>query len=98
MKTYTKKLLRILDAHGLQRQCWQLIEECAELIIAVCKFWRDDVDESAKDKKHIVDELADVRIMTDQIALAYGVVDQVDERIRYKVERELGRIEDGSDR
>lgn len=42
--------------------------------------------------------LADVRIMTDQIALAYGVVDQVDERIRYKVERELGRIEDESDR
>ena len=63
------------------------IEECSELINALCKWRRKRVDDSA-----VITEIADVQIMTQQLSLMFGEEAVASESDR-KLERLAMRIE-----
>ena len=71
MLTMREKLKQIADRYGYDAQARQLIEEQAELTVALNKEWRSRKGHLACDNKearqNIVEELADVEIMLEQI-------------------------------
>ena len=82
---------KIADHYGLRRQLWQSVEEMAELTQVICKTGRYDMD-TVRD--HLVEEVADVSIMIDQIVYLLG--DNMIAKIREeKINRQLERIKNG---
>jgi NTP pyrophosphatase (non-canonical NTP hydrolase) len=82
---------KIADHYGLRRQLWQTVEEMAELTQVICKTRRYDMD-AVRD--HLVEEVADVSIMIDQIVYLLG--DNMIAKIREeKINRQLERIKNG---
>ena len=58
---------KILNHYGIQYQLRQTQEECAELIAAINHVFRGRISPAA-----LIEELADVEIMLDQLKLFYG--------------------------
>lgn len=86
-------LKKIANHYGLRRQLWQTVEETAELTQVICKTERYDMD-TVRD--HLVEEVADVSIMIDQIVYLLG--DNMIAKIREeKIKRQLERISNGRD-
>lgn len=85
-----KDLRNIAEHYGLHKQMRQTVEEMAELTQVICKAERYDLD-TVRD--HLVEEVADVSIMIDQLEYLLG-----DSRIAQikaeKIERQKRRIED----
>lgn len=82
---------RALNLWGEQAQLNMAIQECAELIVALTNINRN----RGLDKIHnVVDEIADVIIMMEQMRLVYGD-ELVDAAIRKKLARLKERIEYG---
>lgn len=79
---------RIADMYGKEPQLVMLMEECGELIQACSKQLR------RKDKSinNLIEELADVRIMIEQIEHLYGIKSLVDDEMEYKLNRQLERM------
>lgn len=78
--------LRLLNHYGVLSQEGMTIEECAELITALHHKTRG---RAAADE--VVEELADVIIMTRQLRIAYGAA-KVDRKVAEKLARQLKRI------
>lgn len=76
---------------GAGHQAIKTCEEMAELIVALAK----RINDSPIEDEAIVDELADVSICLRQMILYFGVEDVV-ERIDYKIERLALAIENNS--
>jgi NTP pyrophosphatase (non-canonical NTP hydrolase) len=75
-----------LGKWGLDAQCDQTVEECAELIVALHKH----VKRSAKPGtlNGVIDEIADVEMMLAQMRLAFDISDNaLRERIEAKFEK-----------
>ena len=72
-----------LTKWGFEPQLNQLQEECAELIVACNKLRR----KGEEARPLMIDELADVVIMTQQIIYAMGVENEVEERMNFKLNR-----------
>jgi NTP pyrophosphatase (non-canonical NTP hydrolase) len=71
---------------GLNAQCDQTIEECAELIVALGKHVKRSLGTDSLDK--VLDEIADVEMMLAQMRLMLGIDDQaLRERIEQKFEK-----------
>lgn len=86
-------LKKIANHYGLRRQLWQTVEETAELTQVICKTGRYDMD-TVRD--HLVEEVADVSIMIDQLVYLLG--DSMIAKIREeKIKRQLERISNGRD-
>lgn len=91
----------IADTYGYDAQSRQLIEECAELIQAVNKVWRiqqingrtvsQDIDLSFA-KEHLVEELADVQIMIEQMVYLLDCQNDFNNEKMRKIKRQLARI------
>ena len=64
------------------------IEECAELIKALLKARR-----RSGSIEDIIDEIADVTIMCEQLKIMFGCEKEVAERIDYKINRQLERMD-----
>lgn len=66
-----------IETYGVQAQCDVAIEEMAELTQVVMKIRRisDDYEETMAARDHLIDEIADVGIMIDQMELMFGAVD-----------------------
>lgn len=79
---------RIADRYGKEPQLVMLMEECGELIQACSKQLR------RKDKSinNLIEELADVRIMIEQIEHLYGIKSFVEDEMKYKLIRQLERM------
>ncbi len=75
-----------VETFGPQSQINMAIEECAELINALCKLRRERVGTI-----DVVTEIADVQIMCEQLAYMFGEQTVVDERKR-KIERLKKRL------
>lgn len=75
-----------VEKFGPESQIDMAIEECAELINALCKLRRERVGPIA-----VVTEIADVQIMCEQLAYMFGEKMVADERKR-KIERLRKRI------
>jgi len=80
-----------LDTWGEDLQIVLAQEECAELIKALCKFKRTG------QTGDVIEEIADVCIMMDQMKLIFGEW-QVDNAITRKLDRLKERIDEALER
>lgn len=91
---------KIIDHYGIFEQMEICVEELSELIKALMKFKRCGNDRFVTEEKLdkardcIIDELADVMIMRRQMELIFDAEDEVNDRIDFKVRRQLKRIEE----
>lgn len=93
-----KKKVREIAAHyGIDVQNGKAVEESAELIVAIehmkKKRWLPQDELAAL--ANLAGEIADVRIMCEQIAYLHGIGELVNEQIEYKISRQLNRMEKG---
>lgn len=79
---------KIANFYGLHKQFRQTVEEMAELTQMICKAERYDLD-TVRD--HLVEEVADVSIMIDQLEYLLGdnMIAQIREE---KIKRQIARI------
>ena len=93
-----RKAKIIYDHYGDKVQRRQLVEECSELIQALCKYERVIEDHSGvnivKVEKDILGELADVLIMIEQVSKGmFGSGSELlNNMINYKLDRQISRI------
>lgn len=80
-----------LSRYGAQAQITMAFEEMAELQDVLCKFLRGRVDGDTL--ANIAEEIADVGIMLDQMAIEFEVEDAVAEQRSHKVRRLRSRLE-----
>lgn len=73
-----------VEKYGTENQMRMLQEECGELIVATSHYLRKR--EYAEDE--VVEELADVIIMCEQIKFALGITS----RVAVMIDRKLGRL------
>jgi hypothetical protein len=85
---YDDVFLKALHTWGGEAQENMAIEECSELIKAICKIRRGN---GSEEFKNLIDEIADVTIMMRQMAINVGA-EQVEERIDFKVNRLRERL------
>lgn len=96
--TTEQKIHYIADYYGYEPQSRQLIEEMAELTVAINKAWRktfDTVDKvpNMDDEERIEEEIADVEIMLLQIKYLLGIgEDELSVIIERKLDRQIDRI------
>lgn len=69
------------------------IEECSELIKAILKFRRSNAKDSDL-RDAVIDEIADIQIMLTQLGIIFNCVEEVNERIDFKIDRQMGRIKE----
>lgn len=82
------RIIRIAEHYGYEAQREQLIEECAEAILAAQKCKRH----GSKDNfEALCGEVADVLIMAQQMRLLMSTT-LIDRIVNEKLERQLGRI------
>lgn len=80
-------LKKVIESFGEESQRKKAIEECAELAAELAK---EINGKGSVDK--VIDEIADVLIMSQQLKLMYGKT-KVDKRIRFKIARLKERVE-----
>ena len=96
--TTEQKIKYIADHYGYDPQSRQLIEEMAELTVALNKAWRktfDTVDKmpNMDDEERIVEEIADVEIMITQIEYLLGIsAMELNNMIEQKLDRQIERM------
>lgn len=89
-KQQKEDIKEIANHYGLRSQEDVAIEECSELIKAILKR-RRKVGSIAD----IVDELADVEIMCEQLECLYDCKEMVEAKIDFKIARQRTRMEMG---
>ena len=82
-KKYEDGIQYIADAYGVGNQREKLIEELSELLVAV----------THDDRENISEEMADVRIMIDQMTYLYDAEEVIDKLMERKVKKALERLE-----
>lgn len=85
-----KTFLDALRVFGSQNQITVALEEMSELQKEFCKYLRNDASFSYA---NIVEELADVEIMLDQMKILFQRDSAVKEQRQYKVKRLRERID-----
>ena len=88
-KTEIQKLLFIINTYGTHSQQDKAIEEMSELQKAILKHRRNPSEETRKD---IIDEIADVSVILEQLKIIYSCHKEVEERVDYKIDRQIKRI------
>lgn len=85
--------IQSVEERGIEAQCRQLMEECAELVVATNKCLRYPLD---KDRyANLVEEIADVEIMLYQLKVMFNVSnDEVFEVKIQKAKREQERLKE----
>ena len=87
LETMANNLRKICNHFGVDRQIKEkLPEELYELSIECQKDGNDELK---------IDEIADVKVLLNQIIDAKGWEDRVNERMEFKVNRTLERIAEG---
>ena len=86
-----KTFCAALSRYGAQARVAMVVEAMAALQDVLCKFLRGRVDGDTL--ANIAEELADVGIMLDQMAIEFEVEDAVAEQRAHKVRRLRERIE-----
>ncbi len=75
------------DKYGLDKQVVVAIEEMAELQKELCKCLRGEAN-----VEYIIEEIADVEIMLEQLIMFYNCRGSVDYEKQYKIERLVERL------
>lgn len=85
-----RKIEAILKHYSPESQTVKAIEELAELQVELARLLLD-----RGNRKNMISELADVFIMMVQIGAIYDVdPEELDDVVRYKLDRQLERIEE----
>jgi hypothetical protein len=79
----------IMEHYGIQTQLFKMVEELTEAQTEVIKLLSGKPDKSLE---HLIEELADVALLTDQIIEHYGQRYQFKQVYDYKLQRTLERI------
>lgn len=98
-----QNIIAIAEHYGYESQSRQLIEEMAELTVAINKLWRverfcdrknivDVKGFSYPETKEIIGEIADTEIMLSQIKYLLCCQDEVEQEKERKILRQLERI------
>ena len=91
----------IADHYGYENQSRQLIEEMAELMVAINKYYRVDKSDIITVKEYlnveylldnIHEEIADVEVMLSQIKYLLDCQDKVEQVKQEKIKRQLDRL------
>ncbi len=82
---------RIANHYGLKHQIGKAKEELQELYTALLDYQEDD---SRKNLKAIITEIADVEIMTAQLKYLLDINGEVDDEKLFKINRQLKRMEE----
>ena len=85
---------KAIHTYGQTAQEDVAIEEMSEHIKAICKMRRAGVNEKPAATDAIVDEIADVSIMLEQLCMMYECFDAVENRRQYKVRRLENRLKE----
>lgn len=98
MKTYNTEerssiYLRCIETYGAKAQVDMAIEEMSELIKALLKYRRATDMQKPTAREDIIDELADVKVMTKQLEMIFNAEKETQDRIDYKVSRQIQRLE-----
>ena len=80
--------LTAISHYGSDCQIWKAIEEMSELTKELCKLQNS----GGSARANMVDEIADVTIMMEQLRILFNMNNDVQERIDYKVRRLACRI------
>lgn len=96
MKDIDPRLKVIAKHFGFQAQAEKAIEEMAELMVEI-KHLNSRTENSAYDYVRFIEELADVKIMIDQLVFLVRQGEECaasfDLQTEYKIERTLRRVE-----
>lgn len=101
-----EKIREIGRHYGYDAQSRQLIEEMAELTQAINKYWRKDLEcgkyiynpwdgympDDSQEYWNLVEEIADVQIMLEQMKFFLAAGHKVDKIINEKLDRQMERI------
>lgn len=93
-----EKIKIIAEHYGYDAQSRQCIEEMAELIQAINKWWRvcgngQKTEKSIRDcRDNLVEEMADVQIMLWQMEYLLLSGQEVNQMIEKKLDRQLERV------
>lgn len=80
---YEAAIRRIADINGIYNQRDKLVEELSELLVAITHDYLGNM----------LEEMADVRIMIDQMAYIYDAEEVVEKLMEKKIKRTLERME-----
>lgn len=75
--------IQSIEERGIEAQCRQLMEECAELVVATNKCLRYPLDKERY--ANLVEEIADVEIMLYQLKVMFNIDN--DQVFAFKVEK-----------
>ena len=106
-KSREEKIRTIARHYGYDAQSRQCIEEMAELIQAINKYWRTELEcgkhlynpwdgympSDSKEYFNLVEEMADVQIMLEQMKFFLAAGYDVNRIIDEKLDRQLERID-----
>ena len=87
------KLLFLINHYGTRIQQDIAIEELSELQKAIIKYRRDPSD---KTKEAVIEEIADVQVMLEQLKMIFSCKSKIDEIMDEKIDRQINRVMDGS--
>lgn len=89
MKSHQIETCRSIANHyGREHQVLIAIEEMSELTKELCKYFR-----RYDRKKEIIEEVADAQIMLEQLIELFGINNEVDRMVDYKLNRQIRRME-----
>lgn len=88
-----RKLLFLIDHYGTLNQKLIAIEEMAELQKAIVKHIRQESEENINS---VIEEIADVQVMLEQLKMIFSCKSKIDEIMDAKIDRQIKRIKDGS--
>ena len=89
MKSNQIEICRSIANHyGKEHQVLIAIEEMSELTKELCKYFR-----RYDRKKEIIEEVADAQIMLEQLIELFGINNEVDRMVDYKLNRQIRRME-----
>ena len=88
-----RNLNTIVETYGNDAQEDMAIEERSELVKAILKLRRSD-EKTAETREAVIDEIADVQIMLSQLEIIFNCVAEVEDRIDFKINRQMGRIKE----
>ena len=82
-----EKCRKLLDRYGYRPQLMMLIEECSELIKAVCKMFRNGTCASAP-SENFLEEMADVAVMFEQACMMFNITAaEINKRAKEKLDK-----------
>lgn len=94
--TIRRLLERAIDTYGATQQVWKAVEEMGELVQALAKLAGDPGAPNPEYNQrvdHVAEEIADVRIMLEQICMIFDIEERAGQWRYHKLQRLKERLD-----